>query len=243
MIETMLSSRLAFGSIVACAISMLGACDDFQPCAVPGTAEVCACAPGAQGARVCDAEHTWSQCDCSGAIPLPNQVMPVGGSGGAGGAGGTGGSAGSGGAGTGGMGGSGGMTPPVDGGDDDGGTDPIDAGGMGGIGGMAGEGGMGGVAPETPYGACMNNGDCRPTAECSITPSFPTDATVCAPKCVDISDCPVPEDTYEAMVMCVAGFCRIDCTPVLFAALLTCPTGMTCIAPLFGQSYCHDDGM
>jgi hypothetical protein len=30
---------------------------------------------------------------------------------------------------------------------------------------------------------------------------------------------------------------------VPFAALLTCPEGMVCIAPLFGIAHCHDDGM
>ena len=80
-------------------------------------------------------------------------------------------------------------------------------------------------------------------AACSITPNFPTDATVCAPRCVDVSECPKPEGMYDATVQCVTGYCRIDCTPVLFEPLLSCPPGMACIAPLFGQSYCHDDGM
>jgi len=44
--------------------------------------------------------------------------------------------------------------------------------------------------------------------------------------------------------MCVTGYCKIDCTPVLFAALpSSCPTGMVCVAPLFGLSYCRDDGI
>lgn len=235
------SCRLTYGSIIACAMMLLGACDDLQPCAVPGTAEACACAPGAQGARVCDGEHTWSECNCSGAIPLPNEVAPIAGGGGTGGRGGSGGTMSGG---TGGAGGSGGMMPLPDGGnDDDGGVDPVDAGGMGGNGGVGGIGGTGGVDPATPYGACMSNADCLAPAECSITPNYPVDATVCAPKCIDTSDCPVPEGMFVAAVQCVTGFCRIDCTPVLFEPLLSCPTGMTCIAALFGQSYCHDDGM
>jgi hypothetical protein len=237
---TRMAKPSLYGSIVS-SLLLLAACDGVQPCAVPGSVEACACAPGMPGARVCEGEHTWGECDCSGAIPLPNPVTPItGGSGGmSGGAGG----AGVGGSGAGGAGGSGGMSGGAGGagvgGDDDGGVEP-DAGGSGGIG---GSGGMGGMEPENPYGACMNNGDCQPTADCSITPNFPTDASVCAPKCMQVSECPVPEGTYEAMVQCVTGYCRIDCTPVLFEPLLSCPRGMVCINPLFGQSYCHDDGM
>jgi hypothetical protein len=40
----------------------------------------------------------------------------------------------------------------------------------------------------------------------------------------------------------VNGSCMLDCTPVLFSPLLTCPTGMSCIAPLFGTAYCHNSG-
>jgi len=214
-------------------------CDDVEPCAVPGSAEVCSCAPGAQGARVCEAEHTWSDCNCSGAIPLPNPVIPLDAGGGRGGGAGSAGSTGTGGAGAGGMGGG---TPAMDGGeiDDDGGVDPADAGGTGG---MGGAGGMGGMEPENPYGPCANNGDCRMAAECTITPNFPADANVCAPRCTATSDCPVPAGMYDAVVTCVTGFCRLDCTPVVFQPLLSCPAGMVCVSPLFGSTWCHDDGM
>jgi hypothetical protein len=246
-----MSSSRAFAITLAVLLFACSGCDAGEACDVPGAVELCACgsgAPGTQGARLCQDDHTWNTCDCSGAIPLPNAVMPLDPSGGRGGMAGTAGNSGAGGAGSG---GTGGGTPMMDGGgnDDDGGMDLPDGGGSGGMGGsggsggMSGSGGMGGMDPENPYGPCMGNPDCRTSAECTITPSFPTQATVCAPKCVDTTDCPVPEGTYEAMVMCVTGYCRIDCTPVGFEALLTCPTGMTCIAPLFGTPWCHDDGM
>ena len=95
----------------------------------------------------------------------------------------------------------------------------------------------------TAYGACMTAADCQPKAQCVITSNYPVDANVCAPACVDVGDCPVPDGTYDAVLGCVSGYCRLDCTPVLFAELLTCPSGMACIAPLLGSAYCHDDGM
>ena len=113
--------------------------------------------------------------------------------------------------------------------------------GAGGAGGAPADAGM--PKPVNPYSACMSASDCVPGAQCIITPSTPTNATVCAPPCVDTTDCPVPKGSYEAVMTCVTGYCQLDCTPVLFAPLLTCPTGMTCIAPLLGESYCHDDGM
>lgn len=69
--------------------------------------------------------------------------------------------------------------------------------------------------------------------------------SVCAPACGVMSDCPVPEGTYEADVTCVAGRCRIDCTSVGFPFPIqqTCPTAMTCIADdLALAEYCYDDG-
>ena len=234
------SARWLVLSIASAAL--LSACDAGSPCAIPGTAEACACALGAQGARVCDAEHTWGECNCSGAIPLPNPIMELGGMGGSGGRAGVGGTAGVGGAGVGGMAGN---TPPTDGGsvDDDGGVEP-DGGGMGGMsGGMGGASGAGGMEPNEPYGPCMTNDDCAPIGDCTITPNYPADATVCAPRCTATSDCPVPAGMYDAVIMCVTGYCRIDCTSVAFEPLLSCPTGMTCIAPLFGTPWCHDDGM
>jgi hypothetical protein len=233
-----------------CALGLaLPACsDDADPCAVPHTVEQCACAGGMQGARVCSAEHAWGTCDCSGAIALPNAIepMPHAGNGGAGGsagmpAAGTGGRQGAGSGGSAPMAGSGGT-----GVDDDGGIDMPDAGGSGGMGGEGGEGGTGGVmATDNPYSGCTTAADCTtPGAECVITMSFPANASVCAPMCVETADCPVPEGMYEAALTCVTpGYCALDCTPVLFGPLKTCPTGMTCISGAFGISYCHDDGM
>ena len=56
------------------------------------------------------------------------------------------------------------------------------------------------------------------------------------------SDCPVPAGSYEARVSCLLGYCGLDCTPILFAPLLSCPTGMTCLTVPFGGALCHDDG-
>jgi hypothetical protein len=89
----------------------------------------------------------------------------------------------------------------------------------------------------------MTASDCQAGAECVVTPSFPMDEVVCAPACVQPSDCPVPDGNFEAVLTCELGFCRLDCTPVLFAPLLTCPPRMTCVAPLLGPAYCHARGM
>jgi hypothetical protein len=181
----------------------------------------------------------------------------AGGAGGRSGAGGAGGRPGTGGAGgrsgAGGAGGSSG-SGAIDGGMLDGSVEPgMDAGaGSGGVGGSAGvggEGGEGGIGGEggapsdDPYRACTVPADCDPGDQCLVTASFPANATVCEPSCVDVGECPVPDGSYEAVLSCVQGGCRLDCTPVLFGALLTCPAGMTCIAPLFGAAYCHADGM
>jgi hypothetical protein len=96
--------------------------------------------------------------------------------------------------------------------------------------------------PSNPYGACATASDCGAGARCIITANFPVDASVCAPACVETSDCPVPRGSYGAVLSCVTGYCQLDCTPVLFAPLLSCPSGMSCVAPLIGESYCHDDG-
>lgn len=246
MMKPALMLKLVHACWLVAVIAVLSGCDDAGSCDIPGAAGPCACAPGAAGARVCSAEHTWGACNCSGAIPLPNPVVDVGGSGGSGGTTGSGGSAGVGG---GGSGGSGGGTPPDDGGngDDDGGTDMPDGGGAGGMnggsGGSGAMGGTGGTGPENPYGPCAGNVDCAPIGDCTITPNFPNDASVCAPHCTETSDCPVPAGMYDAVVMCVTGYCRIDCTSVAFQPLRSCPSGMACVAPLFGTPWCHDDGM
>jgi hypothetical protein len=105
---------------------------------------------------------------------------------------------------------------------------------------MGGDGGSGGSPPlGDPYGPCTGDPDCAPIGACSMTQSSPTNATVCAPTCTVVGDCPVPEGTYDAVLQCVEGYCRLDCTPVVFQPLLSCPAPMTCIGALFGQSYCH----
>lgn len=225
---------------------LTSACSDQNPCSVPGIVQNCTCGNGMKGARVCGDDKTWQACNCSGSIGLPNAVAnkpTMHGSGGSG----------SGGRGSmvpPGGGGSGGMKPPPMSTDEDGGgggTGVADGGGgsggtiahadAGGSGGAMADAGM--TEPMNPYGACMTAADCVPGAQCVVTASTPTDATVCAPPCVDTGDCPVPAGSYEAVLTCVTGFCQLDCTPVLFNPLLTCPSGMTCIAPLFGESYCH----
>lgn len=204
----------------------LTACGVAEPCAVPGVAVECACANLAPGARVCSAQRTLGECDCSGAIGLPNAVADGEGGTGAGTGAGTGGMSGSG------AGGTGGMSMHKDSGVamDSGAT--LDAGDMG-----PDTGPM--LDPDLAYRACMSATDCDPDAQCVQTAAFPATVTVCAPACVNTTDCPVPSGMYDAVVACVTGFCRLDCTPVLFAPLLSCPTGMTCVAPPFGAAACY----
>jgi hypothetical protein len=237
----------------------IAGCSTDEPCGVPGVVETCACG-GSPGARVCQKDKTWRACDCSGSIALPNAVVQVSGSGGSG-AGGT--SAGSGGgsgtatSGSGGRAGSSGASGAGAGMPDGGGGMPPMAGeggaageagsagaGTGGAGaGAGGEGGAAGsVSPDEAYRGCATAADCDPGARCTITAGFPTSSYVCAPACVDVAECPVPEGDYEATVLCQTGYCQLDCTPVLFAPLLSCPVGMSCIAPTFGVAICHDDG-
>ena len=199
-----------------CLLLLLAACSDAEPCAVPGVAAACSCG-SAPGARVCSDEREWGKCDCSGGIPLPVAVMqgePLGGMGGGGGTGGTGGK-------------------PVT---HDSGVRTDSA--------VPSDAGEDAYVPPAidSYGACMADTDCDPDAKCIQTAGFPT-STVCAPACVNTSDCPVPEGMYEAKMTCATGYCQLDCTPVVFAPLLTCPTGMTCIVTGLGVALCHDDGM
>jgi hypothetical protein len=249
--KDMLRSKAVWLSAALLSCTALS-CNRLDPCGVPGVVKLCACSGGMQGAQVCLPAKTWGACDCSGTIGLPkpggSAPKATGGRGG-----GAGGGSGSGsGSGTGGdtvAAGTGGAPPSMQSGDD-GGTAPMSHGGTGGsggssgTGGMSGAGGMGGTggAPmpmSAAYGGCMTAADCHAGAQCITTASFPTSATVCAPACVEVADCPKPEGSYEAVLSCVTGACRLDCTPVLFAALLTCPSGMTCVAPLLGNAYCH----
>jgi hypothetical protein len=231
---------------IAAVLSLCAAsagCSDQQHCGVPGVVAACVCADGRPGARVCQAENTWRACDCSSAIALPNPVRERDGGSGMGGAGGTGGSSGAGG--FGGTSGASGATPPDD---EDAGAEPGDDGGAGA--GAGGAGGSGGAAPDAgvldprdAYRGCMTASDCDQGATCTVTQGTPDNSTVCAPACVETSDCPVPEGDYEAAASCVIGRCRLDCTPVLFAPLLSCPTDMLCVVAQFGFAFCHDVAM
>lgn len=214
-------------------------CNALEPCGMPGVVASCQCGGAARGSRVCTTQKFWAACDCSGAIPLPRANPPGAADAGMRVASSTGGS--SGGTRPSGTGGA----PPVASGEDAG-MQPMGQGGSGGRnGGTSGSGGAGG-APAEPmsaaYGACMSDSDCHAGAQCIITASFPTNASVCAPACVDVGQCPKPEGSYEAVLGCVNGSCQLDCTPVLFSPLLTCPTGMTCTAPLLGTAYCNYSG-
>jgi hypothetical protein len=231
-------TRLLVSACAALVLSVAAGCSASERCGVPGVVAACTCGGGAPGARVCQPDSSWRACDCSGAIPLPQPVRErdaggpdTSGTGGAPPAGGAGGSSGAGGA-----------SMDVDGGDDDAGMEPIDAGGSSGTGGSGGApADAGTIDPRDAYRGCATASDCDLGAECTITPGFPTDDSVCAPACVDTGDCPVPGGSYQAGVKCVVGRCRLDCTPVLFQPLLTCPADMQCIAAQFDLSFCHDD--
>jgi hypothetical protein len=220
-------------------------CDDLATCAEHGDTKSCECEGGASGTQRCLPERIWAACDCSSPAPVPDGgAAGVGGSGGAAAAGrsGAGGAAGAS--------GTAGATAPVDAGDeDDAGMDPAPAGsgGSGGAGGAAGAAGAGGAtAPmSAAYRGCMNMNDCDTGASCDMAPALlEAPLRVCAPACDDVSDCPVPEGTYEADVLCVDARCRIDCTSEILLLQQTCPTGMTCIAEDFPgiAEYCYDDG-
>jgi hypothetical protein len=224
-------------------------CDDLEPCDEQGDTKACACDDGSDGLQSCLPERIWGECECSDA-------GGIGGSGGAGGSdaprgGGTGGG-GSGASGTGGM-----MSVPDAGGDDDAGSEPMSgagggSSGAGGNGGASGQGGAGGAsgggaggapAMRDAYRGCMNQNGCDPGATCAMSPATEEQGPlrVCAPECADTLECPVPEGNYDAVVDCVEGRCRLDCSGLL---PLTCPTGMTCVADELPSlsSYCYDDG-
>jgi len=229
--------------LVALSAAFALGCDDLATCAEHGDTKSCECEDGASGTQLCLPERVWAECDCTFAMPLPDGgASGVGGGSGGGGRGGAGGASGAS--------GTGGSPPPIDGGDDDAGTDPM----PGGTGGRAGEGGQGGEGGEggapapmsAAYRGCMNASDCDTGASCDTSPALLEDPLrVCARACGDSSDCPVPEGAYEADVTCVEGRCRIDCTAEFPLVQQTCPTGMTCIAEEFPglAEYCYDDGI
>ena len=209
--------------------AFLSACGTSdEPCAVPGTTTACSCGGGVPGLRVCSEDRTLSECDCSGKLGIPNPVTSGASGTDAAGTGGTG-------AGTGGV---AGTRAPTD--EDSGVADA----GMSDGSVMVDSGPM--VDPLLAYRACTSAADCDPDAQCVQTPVlFSPTFTVCAPKCLDTTDCPVPAGSYTANVACVTGHCVLDCTPApVTDPLRTCPTGTTCIVTVWGQAAsCHDDGV
>jgi hypothetical protein len=211
-------------------VAALASCSSEPPCAVPGTTSECSCPGGVPGLRVCSEERTLGECDCSGTLGIPNPVVPGTGGTEAAGSGGTS-------AGTGSTAGT--KAPPDD--DDAGMADASTS-----DGGDAGQDSGPAVDPLLAYRACMTAADCDPDSQCVQTPVlFSPTFTVCAPKCLNTTDCPVPSGSYTANVACVTGFCTLDCTPApVTDPLRTCPTGTTCIVTTWGQAAsCHDDGV
>ncbi len=240
-----IQQRIARWLLVALSAAFALGCDDLATCAEQGDTKACECADGSGGTQLCLPERIWAECDCTGVMPAPDSgASGEGGSSGESGRGGTGGASGASGA--------AGSTSPIDGGDDDAGTEP-GAGGVGGIGGIGGAGGQGGgggqggapASMSAAYRGCMNASDCDTGASCEMAPALLEEPLrVCARACGDNSDCPLPEGAYEADVMCVEGRCRIDCTSEFPLVQQTCPTGMTCIAEVPGLAeYCYDDGL
>lgn len=238
----------AFFALVCATIAP--ACTGIEPCKKRGLSEACKCDGGTMGTRSCLPELVWDHCEC-GSLPTPDagvSGMSGGGMGGAAaisGGGGTSGSAAP--AGSGGSGGSGGGSGSVaPNPDDDAGIEPISDGGAG-SGGSGGAGGAGGTAGTTapvgsPYKACTSAPDCGAGASCeSATDPDDSSATIhaCAPACSDVNACPAkPAGSYDAMLVCVSGHCRLDCSPPLLEPDLSCPSGMRCAGDLLGPSYC-----
>lgn len=243
-------ARAAFAIALAVALT---ACTGIKPCAKRGLTESCECPGGVQGVRVCLPERVWDHCACG---EMPAADAGVAGNGGTGAPAGAGGMSGggSGGSGAGGSdsGGSGGSEPPDS--DEDAGAEPTSdagagtggasGGGSGGSGGSAGSAGAsGGAAPaSTAYKACTSESDCGAGASCesAVDPDDPfAEVLACAPACTEVSECPVPEGSYDAMIVCVEEHCRLDCSADLLQDPLSCPAGMRCASTdVLGPSYC-----
>jgi hypothetical protein len=108
---------------------------------------------------------------------------------------------------------------------------------------------MAGTTP-TPmsaaYSDCMNDNDCERADSSCVRTSGPSGMrSVCAPPCFDVVDCPVPEGAYDAVLVCEAGFCVLDCTGIPLVSPASCPGGMVCVEPELPEvvSYCFDDGL
>jgi hypothetical protein len=218
---------LALGLSVGFALG----CDDLATCAEHRDTRACECSDRNNGVQVCLPEHIWAECDCTVPAPLPdggNSEADAGSGAGAGSSAGE----------TSGAGGS--ARPPPDESDDDAGAQPAPGG--------AGSGGnSGSTPPSAAYRECKNMNDCDLGASCELAPAgLQAPLRVCAPNCVDVSDCPIPESMYEADLACVDGRCRLDCTAEGFPLPIpqTCPIGMICVADDVPSlaSYCYDDG-
>ena len=225
-----LGAGLAFG---------LAGCKDLDQCEDPGVTQACMC--GAEpGARVCQPEFVWSDCDCGAAVPDSGTTGGAGGmTGGAGGmTGGAGGMTGGAGGMTGGMGGMtggmGGMT-----------------GGMGGMtGGMGGMGGMtGGMGGDTPTAAARRWAASRSSRSLRQVhrrrppkrTAAPARSAACrtrrsaASKDLRSARRLVPSPTIVRLCQPASrprlsaphGQCVLTCSTNILAPV-PCPTGMTC---------------
>jgi len=61
------SYRICLGLIASFAAGLWG-CKNFDECEDPGAIEACACGD-ATGARICQPEYIWADCDCSAGVP------------------------------------------------------------------------------------------------------------------------------------------------------------------------------
>jgi hypothetical protein len=224
-----------------CAVlaSGLAGCKDLDQCEDPGATEVCMCGDD-PGARVCQPEYVWSDCDCGATVPDSGVTGGMGGmTGGMGGmTGGMGGMTG----GMGGMtGGTGGMT---------GGTGGM-TGGMGGMtGGMGGDapdggGGTGGDPMADRYTKCTAEtaaADCGSSSECRVSdPPFGSfeGLTICAPACAETDDCPAPPAAVTGMVECISGQCVLSCSSNILMPV-ECATGLACATKDAVESCYHE---
>lgn len=254
--------RAGFRSLLAAlSLGSLLGCNQGKPCSDPGQRQACSCGDGQSGSQQCLPERVLGDCDCSatmrplaaghdaGAVGTDAAVSAnASDSGGSANTAKTDASS----------------TLPAT---DDSGTamSPAmsGAGGMGGMGGAAGMAGGGGVGAAAgaggggagggggaagsmsdAYTACSSASDCRPSSDCTMVTANALlgtpDASVCAPPCTTATDCPVPEGSYEAAVVCdVDQFCRLDCTPLdLSSTDRSCPSAMSCVASPLTASFC-----
>jgi hypothetical protein len=64
-------------------------------------------------------------------------------------------------------------------------------------------------------------------------------ASVCAPPCTALAECPVPDGSFEAALICDNDFCRLECTAdVPLGTERSCPSGMHCVMSELTRSFC-----